>query len=231
VFIVWRQKLITSDRKVRLFIVQFTEYTDIPVQPIACTHRGPGRVAWTPLLMHAERVDGQPRQKLLRRLPTLRSCCMQEPFTLAAWWYAVRDWIRFWEEEEDGEASRFIARDKKAILQKLREVAPQPSRTGVRLFKEHLLAQEAERDRRECQEAQDQAAARQRRQQEQAWRDKSVHLCWSVLGLPATATVEQVKHRYRKLALEHHPDRGGDNAVFEPILAAYKQALQLLGVG
>lgn len=31
-----------------------------------------------------------------------------------------------------------------------------------------------------------------------------------VLGLPSTATDEEITRAYRKLSLENHPDRGGD---------------------
>ncbi len=32
----------------------------------------------------------------------------------------------------------------------------------------------------------------------------------AILGLPPNATRQQIKRRYRVLAKEHHPDRGGD---------------------
>lgn len=34
------------------------------------------------------------------------------------------------------------------------------------------------------------------------------------LGLPSSATAEQVRDRFRELAKEHHPDHGGDPVVF-----------------
>jgi len=42
----------------------------------------------------------------------------------------------------------------------------------------------------------------------------------AVLGLAGTADRKAVKSRYRQLALEHHPDRGGDPERFRKVTAA-----------
>jgi DnaJ-domain-containing protein 1 len=44
----------------------------------------------------------------------------------------------------------------------------------------------------------------------------------AVLGLPATATPQQIKRRYRSLAKRYHPDRGGDQRQMQRIIAAYE---------
>lgn len=44
---------------------------------------------------------------------------------------------------------------------------------------------------------------------------------YSTLGIPRSATPDEIKKAYRKLAMEHHPDRGGDNAKFQEISVAY----------
>ena len=44
----------------------------------------------------------------------------------------------------------------------------------------------------------------------------------SVLGLPPTATPQQIKRRYRALAKRYHPDRGGDQRQMQRIIAAYE---------
>lgn len=51
---------------------------------------------------------------------------------------------------------------------------------------------------------------------------------WALLGLTARANAEEVKSAYRKRALELHPDRGGDAALFRSLHAAYEEALRRL---
>ena len=46
--------------------------------------------------------------------------------------------------------------------------------------------------------------------------------CYEILGLKITATEEEVKKAYRKLAMVHHPDKGGDVDKFKEITAAYE---------
>jgi DnaJ-class molecular chaperone len=47
---------------------------------------------------------------------------------------------------------------------------------------------------------------------------------FKILGLDTTATLDQVKERWRELAMAHHPDRGGDHDVFVELTKAYKIA-------
>lgn len=42
-----------------------------------------------------------------------------------------------------------------------------------------------------------------------------------VLGVAPNATREEVREAFRKLAMKHHPDRGGDAAQFAAVRAAY----------
>ena len=44
----------------------------------------------------------------------------------------------------------------------------------------------------------------------------------AVLGLPPSATPQQIKRRYRALAKRYHPDRGGDQREMQRIVAAYQ---------
>jgi len=44
---------------------------------------------------------------------------------------------------------------------------------------------------------------------------------YSTLGVGKNATAEEIKKAYRKLASQHHPDKGGDKQRFQEIQAAY----------
>jgi DnaJ-class molecular chaperone len=48
-----------------------------------------------------------------------------------------------------------------------------------------------------------------------------------VLGLERTATAEQVQAAYGKLAMKHHPDRGGSAEAFRNVTEARDLALQM----
>ena len=45
---------------------------------------------------------------------------------------------------------------------------------------------------------------------------------YSTLGIAETATPDDIKKAYRKLASQHHPDKGGDVAKFQEIEQAYR---------
>lgn len=48
------------------------------------------------------------------------------------------------------------------------------------------------------------------------------------LGLEPGASYTEVKQRYRQLAQQHHPDKGGDNKTFQEIAAAKRLLTQVL---
>jgi DnaJ-class molecular chaperone len=44
---------------------------------------------------------------------------------------------------------------------------------------------------------------------------------WDILGLPQSADLEQIKIAYKRAALKHHPDKGGNPEIFARISEAY----------
>lgn len=47
---------------------------------------------------------------------------------------------------------------------------------------------------------------------------------FATLGLPETATPDEVKAKWRQLCMVHHPDRGGNSVEFDELRRAYKAA-------
>jgi len=45
---------------------------------------------------------------------------------------------------------------------------------------------------------------------------------YDVLGVEKTATADEIKRAYRRLASQHHPDKGGDTEKFQQIEEAYR---------
>ena len=43
---------------------------------------------------------------------------------------------------------------------------------------------------------------------------------YQILGVNQNATQDEIKKAYRKLAVEHHPDKGGDENKFKKISEA-----------
>jgi hypothetical protein len=109
-------------------------------------------------------------------------------------------------------------------------------RAAARLIKEKQDAELAER-LKQLREAQrkrerEQRAAREKEEREERWAyqlrfgvgSDMVSNAFSVLGVCARATKEEVKTAFRKAARVHHPDLGGDPAKFR-VVAEAKETL------
>lgn len=49
----------------------------------------------------------------------------------------------------------------------------------------------------------------------------AVHAAYAALGVPPSASNEEVKIAYRKLLVRTHPDKGGSAAEFQTVKEAY----------
>lgn len=54
---------------------------------------------------------------------------------------------------------------------------------------------------------------------------------YRVLGAPYPCTADQLRARWREVAFQHHPDRGGDVAEFIRLKKAYEEASRILEGG
>jgi len=62
--------------------------------------------------------------------------------------------------------------------------------------------------------------------QRESWRSEvKVPDCLKRFGLDNSATAEDVKRKYRKLAQQHHPDTGGKHQDFIDLHASYEAAM------
>lgn len=244
-FIVWRSRPVKNDNRAMLLPDLVSAYGDEGVvatwKPLYCEHRGPGRVAWTPLAVHSERRGGKPRQKLLWRLPTIRSCCVADRLHRAAWWHEVDRTVELWDQSVWHNALDDIRRDRRSVLVKLREVVPPPTPAGVRDFTAYRIQKErehqarvariraedeafnAEQRRREQEGARRQAEERRRaeRQPRQPMLTPEVIAALERLGVSYPCSAAELKAAYRLKALETHPDQGGSDPEFIAVNAAY----------
>lgn len=68
--------------------------------------------------------------------------------------------------------------------------------------------------------------AKRAREEAMAWRRMMAGPALLVLGLSAGGTKEEIRQAYHhRLALQHHPDRGGDPAAFRKVAEAYRAAM------
>lgn len=51
---------------------------------------------------------------------------------------------------------------------------------------------------------------------------------FELLGVSEDVTLDDLKERFRAISMEKHPDHGGDTAVFQDLLAAYRRLERVL---
>ena len=73
---------------------------------------------------------------------------------------------------------------------------------------------------RRQQRAREEQQRRQRRQQRSA---QPVVDHYSILGVSRNADANTIKSAYRRLALQHHPDKGGDPEMFRKVQEAWEE--------
>ncbi|GAA5905220.1 hypothetical protein JCM8208_000319 [Rhodotorula glutinis] len=70
--------------------------------------------------------------------------------------------------------------------------------------------------------ADEQALKREVREAEAALKKSKMKDHYKILGVETDASEIQIKKAYRMMSLRHHPDKGGDEAVFKEIKASYE---------
>jgi hypothetical protein len=215
-YISWKTRTVVGGKKVAFLLDEFNREDpdgETAWKPLWCEHCSAG-LAWTPLVVRAERRDGKPRQRLLHRLPTIRSCCVADPFCRAAWWYDVDRTIKSWTQLSG------FAYIERAIRAKLAAVVPPPTRAGRRDFatyrrwrerEQHahrretdpVLWRAAEEAARRPDEAPDQARRRaddERRRYEQARHaaESSARRCADVWGRRPPIDLGEQQERTRR---------------------------------
>ena len=171
-----------------------------------CPHtRVKDPVTFTPVMML---VVGVKQSYAWRLGPAIRRCCLAHGLAQAAWWWEVdQRWKDLAQTElEDPELAAALLQQKTAINQILETVVPRPSK-------------------------QDQREYREFKKLYQVPRKVKIRLpaFAKTLGVHWPCTENDLKAVWKKLALQHHPDRGGRQEDFIRVKAAYDQACERLG--
>lgn len=178
-----------------------------------CPHFDPHPTVLTPQLW----VSGGGQVEYLCQIgPRVRNCCItfQAPLALAAWWSEVElriDELSRGVGVSDVRIGRALHDIRDDILGLLAETVPYPGKKAMRDYRRWQKKTGAGRPRRRC-------------------RVSSLTFM-SVLKLTEWPVSEDVlKKRWREIAIETHPDRGGDPAQFIAAQQAYSEALEALEV-
>ncbi len=170
------------------------------------TERQDGKVIWVVVELH--RPKGRIRSRIIRHLGEFFDRAEAEAALLERLKVdeGLRAHAELWAKEAEA-----ILKDRKARLKFHLHGAPTG---GIAPYADELLR------RREQAEAEARARA-----MAALWQGDAPRAAFSMLGLPAVASVAQIKYAYRRRAMELHPDRGGDAASMARLNAAYDEAI------
>jgi hypothetical protein len=162
-------------------------------------------VTFTPVMMA---VEGRKQSYAHRLGPAIRRCCLGNGLAQAAWWWEVD---QRWKDLalnglEDPELTAALLSEKALINQILEAVVPRPSKADQREYREFKKLYQMPRKVK-----------------------TQLPAFAKILGVPWPCTEDDLKAVWKKLALQHHPDRGGRQEDFIRVKAAYDQACERLG--
>ncbi|MFI5297133.1 MAG: J domain-containing protein [Polyangiales bacterium] len=167
-----------------------------------CDHLSASTVLWTPLLLHSERRDGVSRHVQLARLTSIRGCCIRDPDACHAWWEAIaRDLADLEMRGLVGDPRR-DPRCQQLFVALASVVLFDPTHRNGRLPRAWWIKRSPH--------GTDVRAA-----------EPTDATCFAFLGLTPACTADELKRAWRRIAVEHHPDRGGDADAFRRAKVAY----------
>lgn len=134
--------------------------------------------------------------------PSIRQCCLDNVAAQVAWWWEVGQ--RFDDVTQDGIEddpilAHSIVENRRLIEDLLATVVPRPP---LSLLRKYALERERQPRRTKL----------------------KVPKFAATLGIPWPCTVEELNTIWRRLALQHHPDRGGKQEDFVRVKLAYETA-------
>ena len=177
----------------------------------ACPHRKVKQPSTlTPLLMVYERG----KYRTLHRIgPSIRECCIRghSELALASFWTEVERRFVMLESSLNAEDLKDLLKLKEQILRAIEVVVPR-----VHHMKREVYANWAKAGKYP-------ERYRARRVQVQPQNEGTLEEWCALLGVNVTVTYAELKTTWRKLAMKHHPDRGGDSGEFIKYQSAYEK--------
>jgi hypothetical protein len=132
--------------------------------------------------------------------------------------FLYRDWMSDWDNDWHSSQHLIVKRTKKLVFVEKTNYHPDPwDRATYALNRAELEAEGSAWSRK----ARDYFYTTPWDQRRQPWASHE----FTVLGVKAGSSKEEIKAAYRRLARKHHPDCGGDPAAFKEIQQAYERAM------